>query len=196
MLHAAVTSVFRAISQRICLLILIFLSFQQVIWSLPYYPANHSNDSSPSTDDNSQQLQVLNKRHYRVCDDGFGIYGVISVQHNHTDDRQWYWQCRKLGQENSSHSCYWSKDVNYYNKDLSFTCCENEYIRGVDSYLDNRHDNRRWSFYCCSSSGLVTHDCYETGYQNSLHLHGDMDFQASFGTVITGAFSQYNHYRE
>ena len=189
---------FRAISQTLCLLILTFLSFDDGAWSLPY-PANLSNDtsSSSSNDGSSQQLQFLNERHYRVCDDGYGIYGVISVQHNHSEGgRLWYWQCRKLVQENSSHSCYWSKDVNYYNKHMSFTCCKNEYMRGVDSYHDNRHNDRTWSFYCCGSSGITTHSCYTTGYQNSLRPDGDVDFQASFGGVITGAFSQYDYYSE
>ena len=86
--------------------------------------------------------------------------------------------------------------MNYYNKDISFTCCKNEYIQGVDSYHDNRHDDRRWSFYCCDSSGLTTHNCYTTGYQNNPRLDGDLDFQASFDRVITGVFSQYNNYRE
>lgn len=186
---------FRAICHLLCLLILAFLSFGNITWSLPY-PANLSNDGTPSTNNNSHQYQFLNKRHYRVCEDGYGIYGVISVHHNYSEGRQWYWQCRKLAPENSSHSCYWSRDVNYYNKDISFTCCDNEYIRGVDSYHDNSHDDRRWSFYCCDSSGLTTHKCYNTGYQNNLSLDGDLDFQASFGRVITGVFSQYNNHRE
>ena len=186
---------FRAIGQLLCLLILTFLSFGNHTWSLPY-PANLSNDNSPWTKNNSLEYQFLNNRHCRVCDDGYGIYGAISVHHSLSEDRRWYWQCRKLAQENLSHSCYWSRDVNYYNKDISFTCCENEYIRGVDSYHDNSHDDRRWSFYCCDSTGLTTHTCYTIGYQNSLSLDGDLDFQAPFGRVVTGVFSQYNNHRE
>lgn len=196
MYYYYMTFVCRAINQLLWLLFLTFLSFDNSIWSLPY-PANVSNDTLTSTDNNSQQLQFLNKRHYRVCDVGYGIYGVISVKHNHSEaNRQWHWQCRELVQENSSHSCYWSKDVNYYNKDFSFTCCENEYMRGVESYHDDRHDDHMWSFYCCGTSGIKTHNCFTTGYQNSLRLDGDMDYQASFGRVMTGAFSQYNNHRE
>ena len=87
--------------------------------------------------------------------------------------------------------------MNYYNKDFSFTCCKNEYMRGVDSYRDDRHDDRIWNFYCCGTSGITTHNCFTTGYQNNLlRLDGDMDYQASLGRVMTGAFGQYNNQRE
>lgn len=184
---------FRAnIVQPLLLIMLMFLSFGQVSWTRsPPYRINSSNDST--TDISPQYFN--NKVVYRVCNDGYGIYGVISERDEPSKlGRQWHWQCRKLTQvaQNSSQSCYWSRDVNHYNKDISFTCCENEYIGGVYSYHDNSHEDRRWSFYCCSSSDLKTRDCYTTGYRNSLTT--DLDFQAAYGRVITGAISQYDYY--
>ena len=187
--------IFRAISQLICLLIATFLSFGHVNWSLPYdfgNLTNLSNSTTNSTDINSQQQPHHNEyaqRLYRVCNDGHGMYGIITVHDKLREDRRWNWQCRKLVQQNSSQSCYWSRDVNDYNRDISFTCCDNEYLCGVDSYHNNSHDDRKWSFYCCGASGITTHNCYMTGYQN--RLDGDLDFQAPLGSVIMGVFSRY-----
>ena len=66
--------------------------------------------------------------------------------------------------------------MNDFDQPISFLCAHNYYIAGVDSYHDNHHEDRRWSFLCCNSPGHYSGYCYITGYQNS--WDGYMDFRA------------------
>ena len=112
---------------------------------------------------------------YKRCDSGNGMYAVRSVHDNHREDRRWEWLCRNVAYY-AQQSCYWSRDVNDFDQPISFLCAHNYYLAGVDSYHDNHHEDRRWSFLCCNSPGHYSGYCYIPGYQNS--WDGYMDFRA------------------
>ena len=122
------------------------------------------------------------------------MYAVRSVHDNQREDRRWTWQCRNLVSRNSQPRCYWTRDVNDYDEQIAFLCRENYYLAGVESYHHNYYEDRRWSFYCCSSPGLSSSNCYITDYQNS--WDGVLDFRAHHHEFITGIFSHHDNQKE
>ena len=68
------------------------------------------------------------------------------------------------------------------------------YIAGVDSYLDNGHEDRRWKFTCCSVRDLKIYSCQLTGYVSDFNQ--PLDFQADPEEVITGVYGYHDNGRE
>ena len=81
--------------------------------------------------------------------------------------------------------------MNDFNGAIVFSCGDNEYMAGVESYHDNSKEDCKWKFTCCSASNLKTSDCRLS--DNANNLGKVMDFEAEDGEVITGVDSpNYN----
>ena len=197
----------RATYKHLCLLLLMLLSIYHAVWSLPYdYNAKKnssrsSNSSESLTENGSTNLRQrrfsfhndYDGRLYRVCENGYGMYHVESMHDNHREDRLWRWECRQLFQ-NRLPTCSWTPYVNEFDQPILFMCGRDEYLRGVESYHSNDHEDRQWRFYCCHSHGYITKSCGITGYTNDWDQ--PLYFQARHGGVITGVFSYHDNYRE
>ena len=192
----------RAIQRASCL---IFLTMIYITFSLPLdMRKDGSSSDQPSSSLNYTSLAKIRDRRYyqneydqrlyKQCDSGNGVYAMRSVHDNHREDRRWNWQCRSLVSRHSLPQCYWTRDVNDYDEQIAFLCRENYYLAGVESYHDNHHEDRRWSFYCCNTPGLSSSNCYTTGYQNS--WDGVLDFRAHHQEFITGVLSHHNNHKE
>lgn len=197
----------RATSKYSFLLLLVLLSVYHTTWSLPKnYSAKKnlsqfSNSSKSLTNNGSTNLRQRrfsyhnewDDRLYRVCEVGYGMYHVESRHDNYREDRVWRWECRQVFQ-NRHQTCSWTPYVNQFDKLILFMCGRNEYLRGVESYHSNHHEDRRWRFYCCHSNGYITKSCEITGYVNN--WDDPLHFQARHGKIITGVFSHHDNYRE
>ena len=141
------------------------------------------------------QTEYLNKYDKPVkkdCNQGEGFYKIQSIFHRKRNDRRWSFECRKVVQNNASVTCTKTEShVNGFKKPILFSCGDNEYMAGVESYHKNRKEDRKWKFTCCSASNHITSDCRLTDNVNQLGK--TLDFQAGDGEVITGVNSQtYN----
>ena len=137
-------------------------------------------------------LNELDKPVKKDCNEGEGFYKVQSEFRSYYNDRRWNFECRRVIQNNAPVTCTQTQSyVNDFNGAIVFSCGDNEYMAGVESYHDNSKEDRKWKFTCCSASNLKTSDCRLS--DNANNLGKVMDFEAEDGEVITGVDSpSYN----
>ena len=141
-----------------------------------------------------QQYQnQFDKKLVARCHRGEGMYRVHSVHNNKKEDRVWSWDCRRV-LKHGYPKCRQTGYVNSFDKPMFFMCGRNQYIYGVESYHNNRHEDRRWKFTCCSASGHKTKSCRHTGFVNEFDR--PLLFQARHKEVITGVYSYHNNRKE
>ena len=137
------------------------------------------------------QIKYLNEFDRPVkkdCNKGGGIYKIQSEFHKSHRDRRWNFECRKVVQNNAKVTCTQIQSyVNEFNGPIVFSCGDNEYIAGVESYHENSKEDRRWKFTCCSDSNYMISDCRLSEDANKLGQM--MNFRAGDGEVITGVNS-------
>ena len=125
------------------------------------------------------------------CNKGEGIYKIQSEFRGGYNDRRWNFECRKVVQNNAQLvTCTQIKSYesqNDFNGPIVFSCGENQYIAGVESYHDNSKGDRRWKFTCCSAWNYKTSDCQLS--ENANRLGKMMDFQAGDDEIIAGVDS-------
>ena len=119
--------------------------------------------------------------------------GFIVVHNNKKEDRAWSWDCRRV-LKHGYPKCRQTGYVNSFDKPMFFMCGRNQYIYGVESYHNNKHEDRRWKFTCCSASGHKTKSCRHTGFVNEFDR--PLLFQARHKEVITGVYSYHNNRKE
>ena len=133
-------------------------------------------------------LNELDKPVKKDCNKGEGIYKIQSEFHGKYYDRRWNFECRKVVQNNSQITCTKTESyVNDLNGPIVFSCGDNQYMAGVESYRENSKEDRRWKFTCCSASNYKISDCRLS--ENANKLGQVMDFQAGDGEVIIGVDS-------
>ena len=128
------------------------------------------------------------------CETGQGMHKVSSVHSNSAEDRAWSWYCKKIINTGSPRCSQTVDYVNNFDLPMNFMCPRDEYAAGVESYHDNRYEDRRWKFTCCSVPNHITASCRQTGYVNEFDK--SMDFTAQSDEVITGVFSYHDNGRE
>lgn len=203
----------RAVSGIQCLLLVVLLSvIHAATKSLPsrdvivtnsdYNKTNeivYNSDYNKTTSSDKIRAKIRQRRFFqnrhderlhKVCYPGSAFSEVISVHHNHYEDRIWHWRCR--GVTNNPQHCNWARDVNDYDQPINFNCPANQFLAGVESYHHNFFEDRRWSFYCCAGGTLS--GCYRTGYLNS--FDGDLHYQVPNGKVIAGVHSYHHNFFE
>ncbi|GFO25158.1 hemagglutinin/amebocyte aggregation factor [Plakobranchus ocellatus] len=88
------------------------------------------------------------------CRRGYVLKSVYSVHSNHKEDRRWAFRCSRAPNRAFPTRCYWTGYVNYWDAVMNFVCNRDFVIAGVHSVHDNRREDRRFRFKCCSHPGL------------------------------------------
>ncbi|KAM4676748.1 hemagglutinin/amebocyte aggregation factor-like isoform 1-T1 [Discoglossus pictus] len=152
-----------------------------------------SNQTAPS-------LSVRQKRwvnsfdeelHY-VCPVSESINSIISQHNNWYEDRVWDFTCKPTFSKRPS--CYWTNYINCMDEQFSFTCPFGSVISGLQSYHNNRQEDRRWKFYCCAASEVYTKYCYWTHYVNNFDAY--MHWQVPRDNYLVGISSYHDDYTE
>ncbi|KAK0058741.1 dermatopontin 2 [Biomphalaria pfeifferi] len=125
------------------------------------------------------------------CPDNQIISYTSSIHDNRKEDRRWEFLCRTAGK---THSCIDSGYVNEFDEPIVYTCPGNKVMVGAHSYHSNKHEDRKFGFYCCDIKGKSPRNCYDTGYVN------DWDQKLTLvvpeGKAIKAAFSHHDNRRE
>ncbi|ROI15311.1 Hemagglutinin/amebocyte aggregation factor [Anabarilius grahami] len=78
--------------------------------------------------------------------------------------RLWEFGCKDTFDSGSD--CFLSPYANDFDQPLNFVCPPHHFMAGMSSYHNNKHEDRRWQFYCCRSNGHCTDHCEWTTYVN------------------------------
>ena len=133
-------------------------------------------------------LNKFDKPVKKDCNEREGIYKIQSEFHKYYRDRRWNFECRQVVQNNAKVTCTQTHSyVNEFNGPIVFSCGDNEYMAGVESYHEDSKEDRRWKFTCCSAFNHKTSDCRLSEDTNGLGQA--MNFQGGNGEVITGVDS-------
>jgi len=128
------------------------------------------------------------------CAEGDAMVGVRSWHSNHKEDRRWAVTCQDSA--TWRHSCKdWTDWKNDFDGRLNFKCGTNEYITGVKSYHDNRHEDRRFKIKCCELQSASVHSIKKSKYYNNW----DQDADFLLGDpcdVIVGLESYHSNHKE
>ncbi|XP_040201655.1 hemagglutinin/amebocyte aggregation factor-like [Rana temporaria] len=125
------------------------------------------------------------------CADRQSISIVISQHDNRHEDRVWDFACQNTF---STASCSWTGYVNDFDQEFSFICPFGSVISGMQSYHDNKREDRRWSFLCCQGENQVTRNCKWSDYANNFDAY--LRWDAPFNTFLTGAHSYHDNSKE
>lgn len=100
------------------------------------------------------------------CPSNQGIVSLYSVHHNGAEDRRWKLACGQLS-EGSLNSCHWTSHTHW---DGSWTLgYTDKLIVGIDSFHDNRREDRRFQVKYCSTSGVTMTNHQDDGsWRNGL----------------------------
>ncbi|KAA0720723.1 Millepora cytotoxin-1 [Triplophysa tibetana] len=116
---------------------------------------------------NGQELRWENGYDQEVnfaCPAGGSISYIKSQHDNRPEDRMWEFGCKHTFDAGTE--CFWTPYVNDFDQKLNYECPSNYVVSGMSSYHSNKHEDRRWKFYCCRSSGYCNTDCQWTTYVN------------------------------
>ncbi|KAL2094675.1 hypothetical protein ACEWY4_009394 [Coilia grayii] len=126
------------------------------------------------------------------CPSSDSISYIMSEHNNHHEDRMWDFHCQRTFTQTTS--CMTTNWVNDFDEVLNFQCPSNHVITGMYSFHDNRHEDRRWKFTCCTASNFCTGNCQWSGYVN------DFDKVISWGVpsghYLAGAYSYHENKHE
>uniref|UniRef100_A0A8C7NZS8 Uncharacterized protein n=1 Tax=Oncorhynchus mykiss TaxID=8022 RepID=A0A8C7NZS8_ONCMY len=78
------------------------------------------------------------------CPSGQSISRIVSEHHNKHEDRLWDFGCK--ARLDSATNCFTSSHVNDFDKPFNYQCPSHQVITGMNSYHENRHENRTWKF--------------------------------------------------
>ncbi|XP_062310462.1 hemagglutinin/amebocyte aggregation factor-like [Osmerus eperlanus] len=77
------------------------------------------------------------------------ITGMHSYHENKHEDRRWKFTC--CGASNfCTDTCQWTNYVNSFDEAFAFDVPSNTYLIGVESYHENKHEDRRWKYQYCT----------------------------------------------
>ncbi|XP_015204935.1 hemagglutinin/amebocyte aggregation factor-like [Lepisosteus oculatus] len=127
-----------------------------------------------------------------TCPSYESIYYISSTHHNKYEDRLWSFSCKRTFE--NIPLCSWSGYVNDFDQQFEFTCPPNSAISGMYSYHDNKREDRRWKFYCCSDSKICYSNCKWTDYVNG--FDEPMSWTVPSSYYLVGASSYHDNHRE
>ncbi|KAM4677934.1 hemagglutinin/amebocyte aggregation factor-like isoform 2-T2 [Discoglossus pictus] len=117
---------------------------------------------------------------------------IISIHHNSHEDRLWDFSCKDTFSRASS--CYWTGYVNDFDQPFDFVCPFGSVLSGMDSFHDNKREDRRWRFLCCSGEISVSKDCKWSNYVNEFDDYLRWDAPPNY--YLVGASSFHDNNRE
>ncbi|GFR61561.1 hemagglutinin/amebocyte aggregation factor [Elysia marginata] len=129
------------------------------------------------------------------CPAGEFISSVYSVHNNQREDRRWRLGCSAAPYGAIMPKCSWTEDyVNSWDEPISFMCPTDYAVAGIQSYHDNRFEDRRMKFKCCKPLAYKTLSCTLTPYLNE--FDGELNYTVPNLRVLTGWFSVHQNRQE
>ncbi|XP_066563555.1 hemagglutinin/amebocyte aggregation factor-like isoform X2 [Amia ocellicauda] len=117
---------------------------------------------------------------------------IHSIHHNHHEDRLWDFRCKSTF--DNLPDCSWSVYVNNFDQEFTYICPYNGVISGMNSFHENRHEDRRWQFQCCRVSNVCNFDCFWTPYIN--YFDEDINWNVPSQNYLVGAESYHHNKHE
>ncbi|XP_046382043.1 hemagglutinin/amebocyte aggregation factor-like [Haliotis rufescens] len=138
----------------------------------------------------SSYVNDFDERFQYICPLGESIAYWESYHSNYYEDRRYKFICQKTPQ---LFNCHWHNNVNKLKGPLSFQCPKDAVIRGVSSYHENRHEDRLFTFLCCSLLGspYLAH-CVKTDFVNNWDQR--LTFRVPIRHFLRGVSSTYSNY--
>ena len=130
------------------------------------------------------------------CPSGQVIKSINSIHHNYFEDRIWKFTCGFPYKNIPVTNCQWTPDyINAFQQPLSYSCPADSILAGVQSYHENKYEDRRWKFLCCSQPKVEfhTYSCSITDWLNKMDQPLNYAVPQNYD-VITGWFSLFNDY--
>ncbi|KAM4748684.1 hemagglutinin/amebocyte aggregation factor-like [Rhinophrynus dorsalis] len=127
-----------------------------------------------------------------TCPSFQSISLILSVHDNDREDRVWDFSCQNTFSQFSS--CSWTGFVNDFDQELSYVCPFGSVLSGLDSYHDNKREDRRWKFYCCQGEVAVNSNCKWSGYVNDFDNY--LRWDAPPNHYLVGAQSYHDNSKE
>ncbi|XP_022295541.2 hemagglutinin/amebocyte aggregation factor-like [Crassostrea virginica] len=123
------------------------------------------------------------------------IYQIVSTHNNKKEDRRFDFNCRPVHDVAGPVSCSLSGYVNNFDAPVLYTCPNGGYLNGVSSVHDNKKEDRRYRFRCCTPrSGYYHKNCKWTGYVNN--WDETFNYFVPSGYVIRGVNSIHDNKKE
>ncbi|XP_046340157.1 hemagglutinin/amebocyte aggregation factor-like [Haliotis rufescens] len=127
--------------------------FEDRVWDFscrapPYTSTNMSN--CEWTDYENDFDQPLT---FQCASDGI-IAGISSIHDNHYEDRRFKFYCCEISGFITG-SCYFTAYVNKFDEHMDYVVPSGKVMRGIDSYHENKEEDRRFKFEICD---LDEHD--------------------------------------
>ncbi|XP_069823590.1 hemagglutinin/amebocyte aggregation factor-like [Dendropsophus ebraccatus] len=126
------------------------------------------------------------------CQNHQSILLISSKHDNRHEDRVWDFTCKDTF--NGHGNCYWSDYVNDFDLPFDYTCPFGSVLSGVNSYHDNRREDRRFKFYCCSGNVAINRHCQWSGYMND--FDGLLTWVTPSDHYLAGISSYHDNRRE
>jgi len=82
------------------------------------------------------------------CPNNQALSRIYSHHDNRREDRRWKFGCCVVSSNVYLQKGGWTNYINGWDAQLDFGCKEDEVLVGVNSYHDNRREDRRWRFRC------------------------------------------------
>jgi hypothetical protein len=123
---------------------------------------------------------------------GSYISGIYSIHNNHYEDRVFNPYITTI--RTSMYGKVLSHWVNHMDGTFHYTCPRNKALVGMNSYHSNRHEDRRWRFYCASFRGVgIRHG----GWPGNWQTHMDNGWSLQCGrSPLVGLASYHSNRRE
>ncbi|GFO33132.1 hemagglutinin/amebocyte aggregation factor [Plakobranchus ocellatus] len=129
-----------------------------------------------------------------ACHRGKILKTVYSVHDNRREDRRWSFSCGQAPGGAAPHDCLWTGYVNGWDAVMNFVCPRDYLITGLQSYHDNRREDRRFKFKCCTQKGYQTYSCSLTPYKNG--WDGPLNYAVPNEQVFVGWAGFHDNHRE
>ncbi|XP_048767671.2 hemagglutinin/amebocyte aggregation factor-like [Ostrea edulis] len=96
------------------------------------------------------------------------ITHIVSTHSNGKEDRRFNFDCTRVQGVSGPRSCKLSGYVNDWDRDILYTCPDGGYLNGISSVHNNKKEDRRYRFRCCTPKGRYYHKfCRWTGWVNN-----------------------------
>jgi len=123
------------------------------------------------------------------------ITGLYSVHDNRKEDRRFRIHHSRLKGMNCR-DAGWSGFINGWDGIMDYKCKANHAMSGLQSWHDNRREDRRWKVRCCDLSNNRRYmiSSYMTGYVNG--WDGRMNYKCPSNEVLVGLYSHHDNHKE
>ncbi|XP_075458756.1 hemagglutinin/amebocyte aggregation factor-like [Ascaphus truei] len=146
-------------------------------------PENASGDGSTN---DKRWVNNYNQTLHFVCPGHQSISLIISEHQDGYKDRLWDLGCKKTFSKLSL--CYWTDYVNKFDRNFDFSCPFGTAITGMDSYYDNKKEDRRWKYFCCKGDVPVAYDCQWGRYVNGFDAYLRWEAPTNYYLVGTSSY--------